>query len=342
VTVTVSGLQFTGSRRRAIPPATRITEVTRRRLLEGLDERRTVWSGVLDDVEFLGRLYDLDALPSSDPRFRSARSDILQHRVANPLDWDDDWIFPDPRFGLADSDDALLRFLAEMLHPAVRTDPAEVGDLRTFFNSVLIHDGYEIAQTGDISGAPLFEGRRTGSGVRGLMKNLIFAAVGPKPEIVIDDAVNNDLRIVKNEQNCLIYDRPLAAHGLTWRDLAAWWADREKLTVQPERAIWSSLYRRLLGQSTRETEPSGASSPPTGNAMARLGPVSRPCSRRCTCTTTRTPGPVTSRAPRRHFPGSAWTSSCSCPVGSGWSSNATASSTTQMTLARRAHAGTPR
>ena len=247
MTVTVSGLQFTGPRRRAIPPATRITQVTRRRLLEGLDERGTVWSGVLDDVEFLSRLYDLDALPSSDQRFRSARSDILQHRVANPLDWDDDWIFPDPRFGLADTDDALLQFLAEMLHPAVRTDPAEVGDLRTFFNSVLIHDGYEIGQTGDISGAPLFEGRRTGSGVRGLMKNLIFAAVGPKPEIVIDDAVNNDLRIVKNEQNCLIYDRPLAAHGLTWRDLAAWWADREKLTGQPERAIWSSLYRRLLG-----------------------------------------------------------------------------------------------
>ena len=68
----------------------RITEVTRRRLIEGLDERRTVWSGVLDDAEFLGRLYDLDALPSSDPRFRSARGDIFQHRVANPLDWDDD------------------------------------------------------------------------------------------------------------------------------------------------------------------------------------------------------------------------------------------------------------
>ena len=225
----------------------RITEVTRRRLIEGLDDRRTVWSGVLGDVEFLGRLYDLDALPSSDPRFCSARGDILQHRVANPLDWADDWIFPEPRFGLADSDDALLRFLAEMLHPAVRTDLAEVEDLRTFLNSVLIHDGYEIAQTGDISGAPVFEGRRTGSGVRGSMKNLIFAAVGPKPEIVIDDAVNNDLRIVKNEQNCLIYDRPLAAQGLTWRDLAAWWADREKLTGQPERAIWRSLYRRLLG-----------------------------------------------------------------------------------------------
>jgi len=85
------------------------------------------------------------------------------------------------------------------------------------------------------------------------MKNIIFAAIGPKPEIVIDDAVNNDLRIVKNEQNCLIYDRPLTApRGLTWRDLAAWWADREKLTGQPERVIWRSLYRRLLGSIDTE------------------------------------------------------------------------------------------
>ncbi len=224
----------------------RITEVTRRRLIEGLDQRRTAWSGVPDEAEFLGRLYDLDALPSTDSRFSSARGDVYQHRVLNPFDWEDDWIFSDPRFGLADSDDALVRFLAEMLHPAVRTDLAEVEDLRAFLNSVLSHDGYEIIQTGDISGAPVFEGRRTGSGVRGSMKNIIFAAIGSKPEIVIDDAVNNDLRIVKNEKNCLIYDRPLGVRGLTWRDLADWWADREKLTGQPERAIYRSLYGRLL------------------------------------------------------------------------------------------------
>jgi hypothetical protein len=62
-----------------------------------------------------------------------------------------------------------------MLHPAVGTDLAEVEQLRAFLNSVLIHDGYEIVQTGEISGAPVFEGRRIGSGVRGSMKNIIFA-----------------------------------------------------------------------------------------------------------------------------------------------------------------------
>jgi hypothetical protein len=208
--------------------------------------RGIVWSGALEDTEFLSRLYDLDALPSTDPRFRSASGDIFQHRVNNPTDWDDDWVFSDPRFGLADSDDALVQFLAEMLHPAVRTDTTEAERVRSFLNSVLVHDGYEMVQVGDISGAPVFSGRRIGSGVRGSMKNLIFAAVGPKPEIVLDDAVNNDLRVVRNEENCLVYDRPLSGHGLLWSELAAWWAEREQLTGQSERVISSSLYQRLL------------------------------------------------------------------------------------------------
>ena len=200
---------------------------------------------MLDDVEFLGRLYDLEALPSTDRRYDTAGGDVWMHRVMNPTDWDDDWIFYDSRFGLADSDDALVRFLAEMLHPAVRTDLAAVEELRAFLNSVLVYDGYEVVQTCAISGAPVFAGRRIGSGVRGSMKNLIFAAVGPKPEIVLDDAVNNDLRIVRNEENCLVYDRPLAGHGLLWSELADWWADREHMAARPKHAVWLSLHQRL-------------------------------------------------------------------------------------------------
>ena len=133
-----------------------ITEVTHRRLLDGLDWLRgtvpsgyrefltpahTFWSGALPETDFLARLYDLNELPSTDPRYTTAFQDICQHRVMNE-DWDDDWIFRDSRFGLANSDEALLLFLAEMLHPAVRTNPAEVERLHNFLNGVLAHDGY--------------------------------------------------------------------------------------------------------------------------------------------------------------------------------------------------------
>jgi hypothetical protein len=146
---------------------------------------------------------------------------------------------------LASSDTALLRFLAEMLHPAVRTDLAEVEKLHDFLNQTLVHDGYVIAQVDAISGAPIFAGHRIGAGVSGSMKNLIFASAGPKPEIVFKDALNNDIRVVKNEQSCLVYDQPLTAHGLSWADLTRWRASRNNLIRSSAPDIARSLYSRL-------------------------------------------------------------------------------------------------
>lgn len=60
------------------------------------------------------------------------------------------------RFGLADgSDEVPLRFLAEMIHPAVRTDPGEVQRLLALVNDHLAPDGYELAETRTVSGYPV-------------------------------------------------------------------------------------------------------------------------------------------------------------------------------------------
>ena len=85
----------------------------------------------------------------------------------------------------------------------------------------------------------------SGGGVAGEMKNLIFAADGPKPEFVLSDAINNDIKAIKNEQHCLVYDRPLGADALTWRQLCRWWADREGLTDASDLDVWRSLVQRL-------------------------------------------------------------------------------------------------
>jgi very-short-patch-repair endonuclease len=88
-------------------------------------------------------------------------------------------------------------------------------------------------------------------GVRGEMKNLIFAADGAKPKIVLRDAINNDLEIVENAEHCLIYGRPLADTGLTWRQLTAWWARSDSLADDEERAAAHGLYARLLKSMDR-------------------------------------------------------------------------------------------
>ncbi|MGW3157054.1 hypothetical protein [Streptomyces sp. NPDC001089] len=61
------------------------------------------------------------------------------------------------------------------------------------------------------------------TGVDGEFKNLIFAANGPKPDIVLRDAVSNRLEIVRNAEYCLTYTRPLDAAGLSWAALVNWW-----------------------------------------------------------------------------------------------------------------------
>ncbi len=78
------------------------------------------------------------------------------------------------------------------------------------------------------------------------MKNLIFATTGPKPKIVLRDAINNDLEIVENGQHCLVYDQPLPDTGLTWRQLTAWWARNDGLDGEEERSAAHGLYARLL------------------------------------------------------------------------------------------------
>src|SRR5947209_3272985 len=95
-----------------------ITEITRRAIKDSFVVEGISWSGDLEEVEFLQRLFDLEKLPSTDGRFKTASGDIWQHRVNN-FDWDEHWVFMDDRFDLMDGpDETLLRFLAEMVHPA--------------------------------------------------------------------------------------------------------------------------------------------------------------------------------------------------------------------------------
>ena len=296
------------------------------------------WWGRLDEIRFLERLYDLDALPSSDDRFSTARDDIRQHCMNN-ADWDIDWVLTDPRLELSTSDDKLLRFLAETLHPEVRLDRSEVESVRAAYNRLLRRDRFEIRQTRFVSGRPVFGGlpatprkvspdqlrqgigqairhalsagqvagycealgmpglsegsytapmnnkaayvvERIGQmpwpdlvglarrvledyvsepladlmfeialaaepGVAGSPKNLVFASTGPKPDLVLIDAVNNDIEIVRNAEYCEVYDRPIdPEHGLSFQELVDWWADKHAI-VAP-RVAANKLHKRLL------------------------------------------------------------------------------------------------
>jgi very-short-patch-repair endonuclease len=94
-------------------------------------------------------------------------------------------------------------------------------------------------------------GPRGVQGVHGELKNLIFAAHGPKPRIVLRDAINNVIEIVEHADKCLVYDRPLDEGGLSWGDLTAWWTDTTP-AAGPDPA--RSLFMRLQASVTSPVE----------------------------------------------------------------------------------------
>ncbi|PIO91074.1 hypothetical protein CBI55_26285 [Pseudomonas syringae] len=128
----------------------------RQNILDGLRLEEVKWYGQLDDIEFLGRMYDLQKLPSNDSRYKDAAGDIYQHRFNND-DWDSDWVFNDSRFQLLDgSAEQFLRFLCETVHPVVRPVRDEALKLVLHFNQQLRSAGWELFEEEHIAGRPRF------------------------------------------------------------------------------------------------------------------------------------------------------------------------------------------
>jgi len=118
-----------------------------------------VWWGRLDEVGFLRRLYPLDNIPSEDNRYDNVAEEIVQHCVRND-DWPITWIFTDKRFRLETDDEKFLAFLSATVHPAVRPDESAASDLVAMYNHHLAPDGWELAETSQISGRPVYGPRQ--------------------------------------------------------------------------------------------------------------------------------------------------------------------------------------
>lgn len=138
----------------------KISQITRRNTFDFIQVEGFWWSGRLEETAFLSRMFDLENLPSSDSRYSNAAGDIWQHRINNPNDWEDNWIFYDDRFNLLNCDDSkFLDFLCEMIHPVVRADASEVTKMLQIFNDNLKVDNFEIVEKTRISNKPIFVGR---------------------------------------------------------------------------------------------------------------------------------------------------------------------------------------
>lgn len=93
------------------------------------------------------------------------------------------------------------------------------------------------------------------NGPAGSFKNLIFAADGEKPELVLRDAVNNDVEIVRNAHTCLVFTDPLPPQGLTWRQMVVWWTKNHQVDADAKSCSAYHNSHRTTANPLREAPP---------------------------------------------------------------------------------------
>ena len=189
----------------------RLRSLARQALVEELLSLGTI-EGRKDFIEFLREIWPLDDMPSTDPRHSDASGDIWQHTVINS-DWDHDELYGQ-YLNLYDGPVPVYhKFLENSVDPSVRKDLDEQAKYVEVINRHLSPNGLSLQISEEVSGYYIYRLAKQGKNLQKKVKNLIFAANGYKPEIVLSDSVSNDIKIVKNAEFCLIYDLPIPDTG---------------------------------------------------------------------------------------------------------------------------------
>ncbi|MDM4207577.1 hypothetical protein [Klebsiella spallanzanii] len=216
-----------------------LSQITRREILKLLNNFNPLFNDI-DLFEGLN-IFTTETLtaPSSYRFFRSQlESDIQKHYINNDDYTNEDLLL---RCGILEcSQKRFLNFLEKILDPVVRRGD-EQRDLAGKLNKLLRSDGYSATISDQQSGHPVYAIRHHVEGVKGEVKNIIFASVGPKPEFLLSDAINNKVIITRHEDKCLVYDEDLPTTGLNWNEMVEWWQRRENINDSDEA-------RKLLGQ----------------------------------------------------------------------------------------------
>lgn len=198
-----------------------ITSVTRRKIINWLSEQTDLEGEIYLD-KFLNRIWDLKNMPSIS-REINREEDILRHMVRNN-DWTYGELLKDVLKVIYVSDCTFKRFMEELVYPDVHSEERQKQYV-TGLNSFLRIDGYSLLCSNFISGNPVYTLQKNVRGVGNEIKNIIFAGIGGKPDIVLDDSLSNTIKMIENGADCLVYNQPISAKGLTWKELVTWWGN---------------------------------------------------------------------------------------------------------------------
>lgn len=116
-----------------------VTELTRKDILDHFITSKITFSGKLDELEFLGRIWNLYDMPSWDGRFDTAYADIRQHRINN-YDWEDHYLLCTRLDLLKCEDETFAKFLENCVHPLVQPNKKQASQLVSDINTCLRHE----------------------------------------------------------------------------------------------------------------------------------------------------------------------------------------------------------
>lgn len=162
-----------------------------------------------------------------------ARSVPVINDIARHMDSFDDWDFSylfDTVLDLLNvTDEKFVYFCEQYVNPVFRrgrlNDDGEWVDISqeciNAINQGLSDVEMSLQPIGQVAGRTKYRVLPTNQGQQEPIKNIIFAAKY-KPDIVLDDALSNDIRVV-NANGALIYDQGIPADGISWETLANWY-----------------------------------------------------------------------------------------------------------------------
>lgn len=144
-------------------------------------------------------------------------------------DWDFSYLFDTVLDLLNVSDEKFIYFCEEYVNPIFRrqrlNEDEEWVDILPecieAINKGLSDVGMSLQPIGQIAGRTKYKVLPINRGTQEPIKNIIFAAKY-KPDIVLDDALANDIRVV-NANGALIYDQGIPANGISWEALVHWY-----------------------------------------------------------------------------------------------------------------------
>lgn len=226
------------------------TYITRRKLAEYFD-KCTKLEGKLRIDELLRGIWNIDEPYGSDDEYIfdsiSVGNYIEKHLRKQDLTYKE--ILLDILYLRYISDRKLMKFIERVVNPEVRTTEEQKQYVKQI-NEIIDADGFELVVSKKISNELIYKVIKKQKNSSN-MKNLIFAPLGEKPDIVIDDAISNELKIVGNTENCLVYNFEPNSDGLLWKTLVKWWKPNS-LMQNVQNDLFIRLFKSLDSMPEKE------------------------------------------------------------------------------------------